>query len=56
VFLGGQDQFYLEGQIAMAIPEEDGKITIYSSTQHPDEVQALVSKTTKRAVKDIVVV
>ena len=24
VFVGGQDQFYLEGHVAMAIPEEDG--------------------------------
>jgi len=56
VSLGGQDQFYLEGQIAMAIPEEDGKLLIYSSTQHPDEVQTLVAKTTQRADKDVVVI
>ena len=56
VFLGGQDQFYLEGQIAMAVPEEDGCITVYSSTQHPDEVQMLVSHATRRPAKDITVI
>ena len=32
---GGQEHFYLEGQIAIAIPGEDGDIAITSSTQHP---------------------
>jgi len=41
--VGGQDHFYLEGQIAMAIPGEDGDVTVYSSTQHPSEVQHMVS-------------
>ncbi len=36
---GGQDHFYLEGQIALAIPGEERDILIYSSTQHPTEVQ-----------------
>ncbi len=42
--LGGQDHFYLEGQIAMAVPCEDGDMLVYSSTQHPTEVQHLVGK------------
>ena len=37
--LGGQEQFYLEGQIAMAIPQEQDGMMIYSSSQHPSEVQ-----------------
>ncbi len=41
--IGGQDHFYLEGHIAMAIPEEDDCVTVYSSTQHPSEVQHMVS-------------
>ena len=41
--IGGQDHFYLEGQIAMAIPGEDGDVTVYSSTQHPSEVQHMVA-------------
>lgn len=56
VFLGGQDQFYLEGHIAMAVPQEDGCLTIYSSTQHPDEVQMLVSHATRRPANDITVI
>ncbi len=36
---GGQDHFYLEGQIALAVPGEDHDMVVYSSTQHPTEVQ-----------------
>jgi xanthine dehydrogenase large subunit len=43
VTIGGQDHFYLEGQIAIAIPQEDGAILIHSSTQHPTEVQHVVA-------------
>lgn len=41
--IGGQDHFYLEGHIAMAIPGEDDDVLVYSSTQHPSEVQHMVS-------------
>lgn len=37
--VGGQEHFYLEGQIALALPGEDGDIVVHSSTQHPTEVQ-----------------
>ena len=40
--IGGQDHFYLEGMIALAIPGEDDELTIHSSTQHPSEVQHIV--------------
>ncbi len=41
--IGGQDHFYLEGHIAMAIPGEDMDVTVHSSTQHPSEIQHMVS-------------
>jgi xanthine dehydrogenase large subunit len=44
VEIGGQDHFYLEGQIALATPEEGGRIHLLCSTQHPSEVQHLVAK------------
>ncbi|MEC5290336.1 xanthine dehydrogenase molybdopterin binding subunit [Aurantimonas sp. C2-6-R+9] len=44
VEVGGQDHFYLEGQIAYAIPQEDGDVLVRSSTQHPAEVQHNVAK------------
>jgi len=56
VFLGGQDQFYLEGHIAMAIPQEDNCLLVYSSTQHPDEVQMLLAHATSRPANDITVI
>jgi xanthine dehydrogenase large subunit len=40
--IGGQDHFYLEGMIALAIPGEDDEVTIHASTQHPSEVQHMV--------------
>jgi len=42
--IGGQEHFYLEGQIAMATPQEDGGMFVHSSTQHPTEVQHTVAK------------
>lgn len=41
--IGGQDHFYLEGQIAMAVPGEDEDVLINVSTQHPTEVQHMVA-------------
>ncbi len=40
---GGQEHFYLEGQVALAIPGERGEMLVHSSTQHPSEVQHLVA-------------
>ncbi len=42
--VGGQEHFYLEGQIAFALPGEDGDIVIHSSTQHPTEVQHICAR------------
>ena len=47
VDVGGQEHFYLEGQVAMTIPGEDGDLLVYSSTQHPTEVQHLVARALK---------
>jgi xanthine dehydrogenase large subunit len=41
--VGGQEHFYLEGQIAYALPLEQDQWRIYSSTQHPGEVQHWVA-------------
>ncbi|MGE0500508.1 MAG: xanthine dehydrogenase molybdopterin binding subunit [Rhizobiaceae bacterium] len=41
--IGGQEHFYLEGHISMAVPGEDGDVTVYCSTQHPSEVQHMVA-------------
>ena len=42
--MGGQDQFYLEGHISLALPQEDGRMHVHCSTQHPGEVQAVVAE------------
>lgn len=42
--IGGQDHFYLEGQVALAIPGEDQDMLVLSSTQHPSEVQHMVAQ------------
>jgi xanthine dehydrogenase large subunit len=47
--VGGQEHFYLEGQVALALPEEGGGMVVYSSTQHPSEVQHCVAKMLKVA-------
>ena len=44
VRIGGQEHFYLEGQVALAIPGEAGEMFLHSSTQHPSDVQRLVAR------------
>ena len=41
--VGGQEQFYLEGQIAYATPLENDGMRVYCSTQHPSEMQHAVA-------------
>ena len=55
VVMGGQDHFYLEGHIAVALPQEDGGMLIHSSTQHPTEVQAVVGHALGESANRIVV-
>jgi len=42
--VGGQEHMYLEGQVSTAEPTEDGGMSIYTSSQHPSEVQKLVAE------------
>ena len=44
ITIGGQDHFYLEGHVALALPGEGGDMMVYSSTQHPSEVQHMVAQ------------
>jgi xanthine dehydrogenase molybdopterin binding subunit/xanthine dehydrogenase small subunit len=41
--IGGQEHFYLETHAAAAEPGDDGDVVVHSSTQHPSEVQAVIS-------------
>ena len=41
--IGGQEHYYLEGQVAMSIPTEDNEMVVHSSPQNPTEVQHLVA-------------
>jgi xanthine dehydrogenase molybdopterin binding subunit/xanthine dehydrogenase small subunit len=43
VTMGGQEHFYLESHAAWAERTDDGGVRIVSSTQHPSEIQAVVS-------------
>ena len=42
--IGGQDHFYLETHVAMTFPGENNEYVVWSSTQHPTEVQHGVGK------------
>ncbi|MEP7241128.1 MAG: xanthine dehydrogenase molybdopterin binding subunit [Devosia sp.] len=44
VTIGGQEHFYLESQIALAVPGEDDELTLHMSTQHPTEIQVMVAQ------------
>ena len=45
--IGGQDHFYLETHVALTFPGENNEYTVWSSTQHPTEVQHGVGKVLK---------
>jgi len=51
--VGGQEQFYLEGQISYAIPTEGGGMHVHCSTQHPSEMQHLVAHALKLHSHDV---
>ncbi|MBI2215158.1 MAG: xanthine dehydrogenase molybdopterin binding subunit [Acidobacteria bacterium] len=53
---GGQDQFYLESQAAIAMPDEHGAITVHSSTQNPTEVQDVIAHVLGLSQSEVVVV
>lgn len=53
--LGGQEHFYLEGQVVSVQPTEDGGMFVQCSTQHPSEVQHLVAKVLNRPFNVITV-
>jgi xanthine dehydrogenase large subunit len=55
VRLGAQDHFYLEGQIALVTPGEDGEMHVLSSTQHPSEVQHAVAHVLHRPMSAVTV-
>jgi xanthine dehydrogenase large subunit len=42
--IGGQEHFYLEGMVALAVPGEDGDVLVHCSTQHPSEGQLLIAQ------------
>lgn len=42
--IGGQDHFYLETQAALALPEDDGSMVVWLSTQHPSEAQSRIAR------------
>ena len=53
LYSGGQDHFYLEGQISMTIPQEDNNFLVYASTQHPSETQQIVAKSINQKFNSI---
>ncbi|MGI9450326.1 MAG: xanthine dehydrogenase molybdopterin binding subunit, partial [Geminicoccaceae bacterium] len=53
--VGGQEQFYLEGQISYAVPKEQDGMLVYCSTQHPSEMQHLVAKALTLASNQVTV-
>jgi len=55
ISIGGQEHLYLEGQASLAIPTEEGGIHLLCSTQHPTEVQTLVSEVLNLPFHQVVV-
>ncbi|MCP5308355.1 xanthine dehydrogenase molybdopterin binding subunit [Cognatazoarcus halotolerans] len=53
--VGGQEQFYLEGQVSYCAPREDGCLQLWCSTQHPTEMQHVVAHCLNKASNQVVV-
>lgn len=53
--VGGQEHFYLEGQVTYVAPREDGCLQVWCSTQHPSEMQQLIAHTLLRDANQVVV-
>jgi xanthine dehydrogenase molybdopterin binding subunit len=52
---GAQEHWYLETQVALAVPGEYNEMKVYSSTQHPSETQALVAEVLNVGRHEVVV-
>lgn len=52
----GADHFYLESNVAVAYPKEDGQIEVHSSSQHPTECQHVISHGLGLGSKDVTVI
>ena len=55
-YCGQQEQFYLEGHITYAVPREDGQLTLYVSTQHPDGNQREAAAALNLTTNDVEVI
>ncbi|WP_166425704.1 xanthine dehydrogenase molybdopterin binding subunit [Paraglaciecola sp. 20A4] len=53
--IGGQEHMYLEGQVSMAINEEEDRVLVYTSSQHPSEVQKLIAEVLNCKLHKVVV-
>ncbi len=55
VYMGGQDHFYLETQTSWAVPDGEGHVHVYASTQHPSETQAVIARVLGMSRNNVVV-
>ena len=53
--IGGQEHFYLETQVSSVVPTEDGGMLVFTSSQHPTEIQKLVASVLGVAMHKVVV-
>lgn len=51
--IGGQEHFYLEGHVALAMPQEGGDMVIHASSQHPTEIQHKVAEALGRPMNAV---
>jgi len=52
---GAQEHWYLESQACLCLPGEGGRISAFSSTQHPSETQAVIAGVLGLRTHDVVV-
>ena len=51
--IGGQEHFYLEGQAALSLPQDNGDVIVHTSSQHPTEIQHKVAHAIGRPMHSV---
>ncbi|MCB0348882.1 MAG: molybdopterin-dependent oxidoreductase, partial [Bdellovibrionales bacterium] len=53
ITIRGADHFYLESQVSVVYPKEDGQLEVHTSSQHPTETQHVVAHSLGLKASDV---
>ncbi len=53
IIIHGADHFYLESQVSIVYPKEDGQLEVHTSSQHPTETQHVIAHSLGLKASDV---